>query len=227
MSKDKKLHYSIELYRKRLLCTGGRTILMKTFNVNFARPDEEIIKALANIPTSTISDAMGRYGSMSSDMKPVFPGARAHLALKEARPGDILVIDSGGYTQCALWGELMSFSAQCRGFGGTVIDGGVRDKDAITELSYPVFAKTIIPVGTHKSSQGSICKPVSCDGVPICPGDIIVGDSDGVVVVPLDQANVVFEKARAILGREDQMRKRIEKGELIFDILELEKYFQD
>ena len=94
-------------------------------------------------------------------------------------------------------------------------------------MSYPVFAKTIIPVGTHKSSQGSICKPVSCDGVPICPGDIIVGDSDGVVVVPLDQANVVFEKASAILGREDQMRKRIEKGELIFDILELEKYFQD
>ena len=217
---------------------------MKTFNVNFARPDEEIIKALANIPTSTISDAMGRCGAMSSDMKPIFPGARicgpaftvrvyandnlmVHLALKEARPGDILIIDSGGYTQCALWGELMSFSARCRGYGGTVIDGGVRDKDAITELSYPVFAKTIIPVGTHKSNQGSICKPVSCDGVTICPGDIIVGDSDGVVVVPLDQASVVFEKARAILGREDQMRKRIEKGELIFDILGLEKYFQD
>jgi 4-hydroxy-4-methyl-2-oxoglutarate aldolase len=150
-----------------------------------------------------------------------------HLALKEARAGDILVVDAGGYTQCALWGELMSFSAQCRGLGGTVIDGGVRDKDTVSELNYPVFAKTIIPVGTHKSNQGSICKPVSCDGVPVSPGDIIAGDSDGVVVVPCDQTSVILEKARAILGREDQMRKRIEKGELIFDILELEKYFQD
>ena len=217
---------------------------METFNLNFARPDAEIIKALANIPTSTLSDAMGRCGSLSSDMKPVFQGAKicgpaftvrvyandnlmAHLALKEARPGDILIIDSGGYTQCALWGELMSFSAQCRGLGGTVIDGGVRDKDAITELGYPVFAKTIIPVATHKVNQGFICKPLSCDGVPVRPGDIIVGDSDGVVVVPLDQASPVCEKAKAILDREDQMRKRIEKGELIFDILELEKYFQD
>jgi 4-hydroxy-4-methyl-2-oxoglutarate aldolase len=217
---------------------------MKTFNVDFTRPDAEIIKAFAKIPTATISDAMGRYGAMSSDMKSVFPGARVcgsaftvsvyandnlmvHLALKEARPGDILIIDSGGYTQCALWGELMSFSARCRGLGGTVIDGGVRDKDAIAELGYPVFSRTIIPVGTHKSNIGSICKPVSCDGVPIFPGDIIVGDSDGVVVVPLDQASVVLENTRAIIGREHQMRKRIEKGELIFDILELEKYFQD
>ena len=217
---------------------------MKTFNVDFTRPDAEIIKAFAKIPTSTISDAMGRCGAMSSDMKPVFPGAKVcgsaftvrvyandnlmvHLALKEARPGDILIIDSGGYTQCALWGELMSFSARCRGLGGTVIDGGVRDKDAIAELGYPVFSRTIIPVGTHKSNIGSICKPVSCDGVPIFPGDIIVGDSDGVVVVPLDQASVVLENTRAIIGREHQMRKRIEKGELIFDILELEKYFQD
>ena len=217
---------------------------METFNPNFARPDEKIIKALANIPTSTISDALGRCGSLSSDVKPVFQGARicgpaftvrvyandnlmAHLALKEARPGDILIIDSGGYTQCALWGELMSFSAQCRGLGGTVIDGGIRDKDAIAELGYPVFAKTVIPVATHKAKQGSICKPLSCDGVPIYPGDIIVGDSDGVVVVPLDQASSVCENAKAIIGREDQMRKKIEKGELIFDILELEKYFQD
>ena len=84
-----------------------------------------------------------------------------------------MIIDSGGYTQCALWGELMSFSAQCRGLGGTVIDGGVRDKDAVSELNYSVFAKTIIPVGTHKSNQGSICKRISCDGVPISPEDII------------------------------------------------------
>jgi 4-hydroxy-4-methyl-2-oxoglutarate aldolase len=217
---------------------------MKTFNVDFTRPDAEIIKAFAKIPTATISDAMGRCGAMSSDMKPVFPGARVcgsaltvrvyandnlmvHLALKEARPGDILVVDSSGFSECALWGELMSLSASCRDLGGTVIDGGVRDKDSIAELGYPVFSRTIIPVGTHKSNQGSIGKPISCDGVPIFPGDIIVGDSDGVVVMPLDQASVVFEKAKAILGREDQMRKRIEKGELIFDILGLEKYFQD
>lgn len=217
---------------------------MKKFEINFKRPNTKIIKAFANIPTSTISDAMGRYGTMSSDMKPVFQGARicgpaftvrvyandnlmVHLALKEARAGDILIVDSGGFTQCALWGELMSLSAQSRRLRGTVIDGGVRDKDAIGELGYPVFAKTIIPVGTHKSSQGAICKPVSCDGVPISPGDIIVGDSDGVVVVPFDQTSVVLENAKAILSREDQMRKRIEKGELIFEILELEKYFQD
>lgn len=217
---------------------------MKKFEIDFKRPHAKIIKAFANIPTSTISDAMGRYGTMSSDMKPVFQGAKicgpaftvrvyandnlmVHLALKEARPGDILIVDSGGYTQCALWGGLMSFSARCRGLGGTVINGGIRDKDAITELGYPVFAKTIIPVGTHKSNQGSICKPVSCDGIPIFPGDIIIGDSDGVMVVPFDQTSATLEKARAILGREDQMRARIEKGELIFDILKLEKYFQD
>ena len=108
-----------------------------------------------------------------------------------------------------------------------MIDGGVRDKDAISELGYPVFAKTIIPVGTHKSNQGAICTCISCDGVPISPGDIIVGDADGVVVVPFDQTGVVLEKAGAIISKVDQMRKRIEKGELIFDILELEKYFKD
>ena len=217
---------------------------MNAFNLDFTRPDAKIIKAFANIPAATISDAMGRYGAMSSDMKSVYQGARicgpaftvrayandnlmVHLALKEARPGDILIIDSGGYTQCALWGELMSLSAKGRGLGGTVIDGGIRDKDAISELGYPVFAKTIIPVGTHKSNQGSICEPVSCDGVPISAGDIVVGDSDGVVAVPFDQTSVVLEEAKAILSKEDQMRKRIEKGELIFDILDLEKYFQD
>jgi 4-hydroxy-4-methyl-2-oxoglutarate aldolase len=217
---------------------------MKTFNTDFKRAEEAIIKAFANIPTSTISDAMGRCGAMSSSMKPVFPGARVcgsaftvrvyandnlmvHLALKEARLGDILVVDSRDFAQCALWGELMSLSARHRGLGGTVIDGGIRDKDAIAEMGYPVFSKTVIPVGTNKLSQGSICEPISCDGTPVFAGDIIVGDSDGAVVIPLAQAGVVLARARAILDKEAQMRKKIEKGELIFDILNLGRYLQD
>jgi 4-hydroxy-4-methyl-2-oxoglutarate aldolase len=207
----------------------------------FPRPNQGVIEALGKIPTPNLSDAMGRSGAMHSDIKGVFPEARlagpaytvrnyakdnlmSHYALKHASPGDILVVDNGGFKESAGWGELMSRSAKVRGLGGIVIDGGTRDVPELRELKFPVFARCVIPEGTVKVTPGSINCPVNCGGLTVCPGDVVVGDDDGVVVIPREQAELILEKARAIIEKEKSIRERILAGETIYDILNLDKF---
>lgn len=208
---------------------------------DFTRPNPEVIKALGELPTPILSDAMGRAGAMDSQIRGVFTGARlagpaytvknyakdnlmSHYALKYAAPGDILVVDNGGFFKAAGWGELMSLTAKMKHLGGIVVDGGVRDRQSLAELGFPVFARNVIPEGTVKTTPGSINVPVNCGGITVCPGDVIVGEEDGVVVIPGGRAELVLEKARAIVEKEKVLRERILAGEVPFDILKLRKY---
>lgn len=210
----------------------------------FARPAPGIIASLGRIPTATLSDAMDRTGAVCSSIKGAFQGARlagpaytvrnfqkdnlmSHYALKHALPGDILVVDNGGYYEASGWGELMSMSAKARGLGGIVVDGGVRDRERIEEMQFPVFARCITPEGTVKLNPGEINYPVNCGGVTVRPGDIVVGDDDGVVVIRYESAEEVLEKSGAILEKESEIRRRLGDGETIFDILNLGTFFNE
>ena len=207
------------------------------------RPDIEIVNKLGEIATSTLSDAMGRYGAMSHEIKPAISGFHmagpaytirsyvkdnlmVHYGLKMAKPGDILVVEAGGFPDGAFWGELMSLMAKRKGIGGIVLDTGVRDRKKLGEIGFPVFSRSVIPVGTLKDSPGSINIPVQCGGVVVNPGDIIVGDDDGVVVIPKEEAKKVLENALGIMKKEEEIRKRVALGEVLFDILSLGKFFE-
>ena len=209
----------------------------------FERPDPKFIQKLKAIPTSILSDAMGRYGGMTHEIKPIGRGFEmagpaytirsyvkdnlmVHYALKMANPGDILVVEAGGYPEGAFWGELMSVMAKRKGLGGIVLDTGVRDRNRIQEIGFPIFARSVIPVGTLKDSPGSINIPIQCGGLVVNPGDIVVGDDDGVIVIPKGDTGLVLEKAFEILKKEEEIRQRMASGEELFDILSLGKFFE-
>jgi len=204
----------------------------------FTRPDPQVVKGFEGIPTGVVSDAMGRMGSMGAEIKPVWPRARIvgpaltvrtfpadnlmiHKAVTLAKPGDVLVINAGGYKDAAVFGDLLGYSCKVHNIAGVVIDGASRDAEGMAAIGFPVFARAVLPMGPFKDSPGSINVPVSCGGVAVQPGDIIVGDGDGVVVVPMEEAADVLAKAQAAAAREQQTRERLTKGEYLYDILKL------
>jgi len=205
---------------------------------DFVRPDPQVIKGFEGIPTGVISDAMGRTGSMAAEIKPVWSRARLvgpaltvrtfpadnlmiHKAVTLATRGDVLVVNAGGYQDTAVFGDLLGYSCKVHGIAGVVIDGASRDAEGMAAIGFPVFARAVLPMGPFKDSPGSINVPVSCGGVAVRPGDIIVADADGVVVVPKEEATAVLSKAQGASAKEEQMRERLAKGEYIYDILNL------
>ena len=205
---------------------------------DFVRPDPQVVKGFEGIPTGVISDAMGRTGSMAAEIKPVWPRARLvgpaltvrtfpadnlmiHKAVTLATKGDVLVVNAGGYKDTAVFGDLLGYSCKVHGIAGVVIDGASRDAEGMAAIGFPVFARAVLPMGPFKDSPGSINVPVSCGGAAVRPGDIIVADADGVVVVPSEEAAAVLSKAQGASAKEEQMRERLAKGEYIYDILGL------
>ena len=201
-------------------------------------PDPELIEAFTGLAAAVVGDALDRQNCMNHTMQPLFSGARlcgpaltvkavprdnlmVHKAMQLARPGDVIVIATGGYQEASPWGELLSLSARQRGVAGIVIEGGVRDRDDITQLGFPVFSTAVLPRGTVKASPGSINVPIAIAGITVSPGDLVIGDSDGVAVVPLADAPEILESAQAIVAKEATLRERILQGELLFDVLEL------
>ena len=205
----------------------------------FTRPDPKVVKGFEGIPTGVVSDAMGRAGSMDAGIKPVWPKARIvgpaltvrtfpadnlmiHKAVTLARPGDVLVVNAGGYRDTAVFGDLLGYSCKVHGIAGVVVDGASRDADGMAAINFPVFARAVLPMGPFKDSPGSINVPLSCGGVAVRPGDIVIADADGVVVVPLEEAAAVLAKSQAAASQEEQMRERLTKGETVFEILNLD-----
>jgi regulator of RNase E activity RraA len=194
-----------------------------------------LIKRYRRLSTPTISDSLERafgilgvfpIGNCLSSLKgksmagPALtvrtrPGDNlvVHKALDLARPGDILVIDAGGELTNAILGELMSLYAASCGIAGLVVDGAVRDKATISNGLIPVFARGVSHRGPYKSGPGEIHGTVSLGGVPVHDGDIIVGDDDGIVVVPRARAEVTAAAAEEVVAREEEQRKAIERGE--------------
>jgi len=188
--------------------------------VRIERPPREQVEALGKLETTIITDAMNRFGGMDANVRPADPQMRCagpavtvrvppgdnlmvYKAFEVAKPGDVLVIESRGYTQVAQWGDLTSMIAKGLGLAGAVMDGSLRDLEGIREVGFPVFAKpVVVPNGSLKDGPGEVNVPVAVGGVPVLPGDIVIADANGVAVVPRADALVVLERARAVAAAE-------------------------
>lgn len=195
-------------------------------SADFARPDQGIVDRLAKLPAANIGDAMDRLGVADSAIQAVWPGAKLagpaftvwtrpgdnkgiHAALQLARPGDVIVVAGGADQSRALLGELIGERAINLGVAGFALDGAVRDAEALGEIGMPVFARATSPAGPYKDGPFRLGTAVAFGGVPVLPGDVIVGDSDGVVVIPRDQAAAVAEAAEAVFADETGRRQAI------------------
>ncbi|MGF9711432.1 RraA family protein [Paenibacillus naphthalenovorans] len=184
------------------------------------RINPEIIAGFKGIAASNIADVMGRFRAMDHAIKSVNkPGIHVvgsaftvrthpsdnlmvHKAMDLAKPGDLIIIDASGDMGHAILGELMCHYAKVKGLGGFIVDGPVRDLYAIAEMGFPVFARGGTPRGPYKEGPGEINTVISCGNVPVAPGDVIVGDDDGVVVIPSAEAQEVLKSARAVQEKE-------------------------
>lgn len=203
-------------------------------------PDPELVAEAANYAIADLHEALGpiqgRMSLMGPRMRPLLQGKRIsgaavtsynfpgdnlmiHVALRVAQKGQILVLTNGGGSQGALWGDVACTFAVEKGIAGVVSDGAVRDIDALRELDFPVWAAAISPEHPEKRGPGSVNVPIVVDGVLVEPGDVIVADGDGVLVIPQAQLRRAVEGARARATKETEIRKRIQAGEQLFDIL--------
>jgi 4-hydroxy-4-methyl-2-oxoglutarate aldolase len=200
------------------------------------RPGPEIVRGLEQQSSATVHEAMGRIGAMHSSIKPIYSGMRlcgpavtvkCHLgdnlmlqkARDRAKPGDVLAVDSSQFTEAGYWGEIMTWQAKVRSLGGLVTNGGVRDTLQIKAIGFPVFSGAVSIKGTVKETLGTINLAISCGGVLVNPGDIILGVEDGVVVIPLQEAEAALKKSRERAAKEERIIERVKAGESLFDIL--------
>lgn len=190
---------------------------------NFERPEKELVEAFRGIPVANIDDNMGRIAAVDHSIFPLNPDARIlgtaftvnapagdnllfHAALDMAQPGDVIVLANKGSLSRSLCGEIMSNYAKSRGLAGIIIDGCVRDSRGLRTMDFPVYSKGVTPNGPYKNGPGEMNFPVSFAGIVINPGDIIVGDSDGLLVIDPKYAKEIAEKAKATnLSEEKQL----------------------
>ncbi len=200
------------------------------------RPPADLIAKLAAFPPAILSDATGRRGSMHGTIRRMTPGltlcgpaltveARPgdnllmHAALAIAKPGDVLVVDGRGDVSCALAGGLMGRQAKLQKMAGWVVDGALRDIDELAEIGLPAFARAACPGGPDKEGPGRVGVTITCGGQVVEPGDIIVGDADGVAVIPRAIAAEAVALAEAKTAQENQRRAEMEAGKLVPDWL--------
>ena len=187
-----------------------------------ARLPSELVARFVGLASSNLADAMGRFHFMDPGIQQrtglalcglavtvcARPGDNlmVHKALQVAEPGDIIVVSTCGNTTSAVFGELMGRSAAAQRVGGLIVDGAIRDVDGLARLGLPAYSRTVSPGACDKDGPGEINVPISCGGTVVCAGDIVVGDGDGVAVVPRDSASEVLELVTLLMERE---RKRI------------------
>jgi RraA family protein len=196
-----------------------------------ARPPKKLIKALAAMVTPHLSDNMNRLVAGGAALRPMHRGGKlcgpaftvkvapgdnlmVHKAIDIAEAGDVIVVDAGGELSNAIIGDIMSSIAEKRGVAGMVIYGAIRDSDEIAARNFPVYACGVTHRGPYKNGPGEINTPVALDGMVVNPGDIIVGDADGIVAVPQAHAEEVLALARAQLAKETEMLKATATGKL-------------
>lgn len=205
---------------------------------DFERPDRGLLTAIGQQATATLHEALGKQGAMAFHIKPLYRGMKLcgpaltvavppgdnlmiHYAMTLARPGDVLVVDASGFTEAGPWGDIMTTAAMAQGIAGLVIDGCVRDAETLHELGFSVFARGTSMKGTTKEHPGDVNVPITCGSVHVSPGDIVVGDDDGVVVVPRAQAPSVLERARAREADEEAKRRELRAGKSTVELLGL------
>lgn len=208
--------------------------------LNIERPDPTLVEKMSRYPAATIHEAYGGRGAATSEIKPISqkmklcgpavtvkarPGDNIilHRAIYAARPGDVLVVDAGGYLEAGLWGSLMTRAAWKQGLAGLVTNGCVRDADEIEEMGFPVFSRGLSIKGTTKNCLGLINHPITFSGVHIEPGDLVRGDRDGVVVVGRKDLAEVIEKSEEREQKEKRTARELDEGRRFLDIAGFEE----
>lgn len=199
-------------------------------NEAIQRPDPALVERFRKHDTAKVGDAMAAQGIMQHEIKPLVAGWRVlgpavtvltrpgdalfiQKVADVAQPGDVIVVDAGGYLEAAVIGERIGYYMHSRGIRGIVVDGAVRDKAGLVEIGFPAFAKAVTPRIFGTQGPGAINVPIQCGGVPVSPGDLILGDDDGVVVVPRTDVARVADLADQHLAGELERLGRVQAGD--------------
>jgi len=202
---------------------------------NPPRVDSVLVEQFARLGVATVHEAQGRKGLMSPDIKPIYRPAEIvgtavtcevapgdnwmiHVAVEQCREGDILVVSPTSPCSDGYFGDLLAESLRAQGVRGLIMDAGVRDIATLTEMQFPVWSKTVFAQGTVKETIANVNTPIVCGGMLVKPGDLIIADDDGVVVVAQQDAEATLEKAQAREANETAKRERLASGELGLDI---------
>ena len=206
-----------------------------TVRRSIERPDASVVRLLGELGVATVHESQGRCGLLRPYMRPIFPSARMagpavtvscqpgdnlmiHASIDVVQPGDVLVVTTTAESTDGMFGELLAESCRAHGVVGLVIDAGVRDVSELTAMEFPVWSKAISAQGTVKATAGSVNIPVVCAGALVRPGDVIVGDQDGVVVVPRESAAEIAGLGELRRAKEERSRERLRAGEKGLDM---------